>query len=477
MSGGTWNDTEKKVRAGFYMRFIAAAAAALQSGPRGIVAIPVRANWGPPKQIVEITNLKELENQFHNEDNTEFTAYRCIRLALLGEPSKIIAYRLVDGTEANATITLKDTSSTPVDVLRLDTKYPSTRSFNVTVRANAEDATKKDIVLFEGTEKLYTFTFDDGAIDNAVNAINNDENNVWLEAVKLADGNGTLANVSNSDLAGGNAGVAGITNTHYTDALSAFETRIFNSFALDGATDGALQSSVKSWTDRLINEGKYILSYLGGSAANDQDQAVGNDRSTGFDFEGVINVTVSGILDGVTYPSAEVACYVAGLASGQSLKESTTYAATPFDDVTPRLTHNQIVQGIKAGSFLLVHDGEKVICEKGINTLTTPGTEQNDTWKKIKSIRIMHAIASDTSETANDAYIGKLLNNSDGQAALLSALKNYFEGLAPDLIAEDFTVEPDAERNATATADQFYWKWSAQIIDSMEQIYGTGIIR
>ncbi|OPY64081.1 MAG: Phage tail sheath protein [Pelotomaculum sp. PtaU1.Bin065] len=477
MASGVWSETDLPVRPGFYMNFKAAALAAIAPGPRGIVAMPVKANWGPKETIVEITSEKELIDAFNTETSGSLTAYKCGRLALLGQPQTLLLYRLADGSAAKAAITLKDGAAT--DVLTLTTKYDTTRAFKITVRDSLVDAeNKKDIVLFEGTTQLYVFTFAKGTgiVDNAVAAINNDTQNAWITAASVAAGNGTLADITTQSLAGGNDGTAGIVNQDYIDAMAAFEARQINAFVLDGATDSSLQTSVIVWVERLRDEGKKIIAYIGGTTSDDASIATGNSRSTTTNSEGVVNVGVSGILDGVTYSSAQVACYIAGKASGQALKESLTYASTVFDDVSPRLTHNQVVSAIKAGTLVLVHDGEKVIVEKGINTLTSLGTDQGNQWKKIKLIRIMDAIAMDTAKAAQDNYIGKVLNNEDGQVAVLNAIKNYFETLSPDLIAPGFIVEVDTEKQATAENDQFFWKYSATLVDSMEQIFGTGYI-
>jgi len=476
--GGSWNENEKKVRAGFYMRFVSKAIEAIKGGSRGIVAIPIKANWGPAKQIVEITSEKELIDNYGTDVAGNFTAYNALRLCMLGKPQKILGYRMVDGTEVAPFVTLADTTGVPVNVLKLESLYPTTRDFKVTARDNAVDpANKKDIVLYEGATQLLVFTFDKGDIDNAVAAINDDADNRWIKVTKLADGNNTLADITDQPMTGGNAGVAAITSAHYTEAMTAFEARQFNAFTLDGLSDGAIQTSVKAWVDRLRGEGKKIVAFVGGASADDQNITNANIRSTGFNFEGVVNVGVGVELDGVQYSSAYHACYVAGKASGQQLKESLTYAATPFDDVIPRLTDSEIKSAILAGTLVAFHNGSQVIYDKAINTLTTLGADQGSVWKKIKGVRIMDAIETDGNELAQSSYIGKIINNKDGQIGFLSGLKRYFETLSPTLIADDFTVEEDTDKTANALADEFYWRYDAKLIDSMENIYGTGYIR
>ncbi|MDI6872279.1 MAG: phage tail sheath family protein [Bacillota bacterium] len=480
MAGGTWSPTEGKVRPGFYMNFVAAALAAIKPGARGIVACPVKAEWGPVRGFKEITSEAELLAAY-GAKVAGTTAYDTIRMALLGGAKTVLAYRLADSNAAKGTIILQDTSGTPVNVLQLDTKYESARDFRVTTRTNPVDENKQDIVLYEGTTILRTFTFTKGAggEDAAVEAINNDTGNLWITATKLATGNGILAAVTSLAFSGGNNGTAAVANTDYTNAMAAFEARQFNLFTLDGMTDSSLQTSVKAWVERLREEGKGIIAVLGGSAASDADPTQGNTRSATFNYEGVVNVITSAVMDGVTYSSAQVAPFIAGLIGGQRLSESITYATCPFTDVSPRLTHNQIVAALQAGSLVLVHDGEKVKVEQGINTLSSLRQGQNDQWKKIRAIRVMDSINADLLKAASDNYIGKVNNNDDGKVALINACKQYMERLfLGGLVEKDYLVYLDpAYHPALAAPDEVYIKWEARICDNMEKIFGTFVVR
>ena len=482
MAGGTWTANEPKIRPGFYINFQVAATAQTSAGPRGIVAIPVKANWGPIRQFVEITNEKELIDAYTAGTTNGATAYTAIKFALMGGPKKVLAYRLADPTAAKASITLKDSAST--NVLTLTTKYETTRPFKVTVRNNVIDNNKYDIVLYEDATLLYVFTFDKGAsvVDNAVVAINNDPGNKWITATKVANSSGSLAYVvSPQSFTSGNAGISGVTANDYLDALNAFEGVVFNVLTLDGISDDALQASVKAWVERVRKEGKKVLVVMGGSADDDKNLAVGNARSRGFNHEAVINVIVGGVFNGVSYSSAEIAPYVAGLIAGQRLNESITYHVTPFEDVTRKLTNSEVIAALQAGSLVLVNDGEKVIIEQGINTLSSLREGQNNQWKKIRAIRVMDAINDDLLKAARDGYIGKVTNNDDGKAALISACKQYMETLAADdVIMPDFIVQLDPQYHGNppiAAPDEVYLYWEASITDSMEKIYSTFVVR
>lgn len=489
MAGGTWSPTELPVLPGLYLNFQAAALAAIQPGARGVVIAPVKAHWGPVREFVEITSEAGIIDAYTADETNGATAYTTLRLALLGGAKKILAYRLADTNAAKATVTLNDTSTTPVAVLRLDAKYPGARgnNFKVTVQVNPLDSAKKDIKLYEGTTLLRTFTFTSGTIQAAADAINKDAGNKWITATVLAPGNGTLADIANAAMAGGNSGIAAIAAADYTNALAAFETQEFNLLTLDGVTDPAIQTSVVSWVARVRNEGKGVIAVLGGSLADDTASdavAKATQRSAGFNHEGVVNVGVGAILDGVSYSSAQVAAYVAGLIAGQKLSESTTYAATPFDDVTRRWTRSEMETAVKNGVFLLFHDGRIVKVLRGMNSLVTLRQGQNNAWKKIRTIRVMDSINADLVRTAEDAYIGKVNNTEEGRLALIGACKQYMQTLARSGVIEetgwDVYLNPTyygPTAILTPPPDQVYLKWEARLTDVMEIILGTFVVK
>lgn len=475
MASGYWSETDRPIRPGFYNRFKSAALSRMQSGKRGIVAMPVKANWGPVKTVISITSEKDLVGNFG--DDVSYTAYKLGRLALLGQPKEMLLYRLADGSEKAASVNLKDTTTTTaIDVLKLETKYPTTRDFNVTVRSNIVDTSKTDIVLYGGAKQLYVFSGLTGTIEEIVAAINNNTENKWLMATKVAEGNGKLASIVNETLTGGNDGTASITNEQYFEAMASLEGHKFNGFTLDGVTDPALHISVKAWIERNRKNGKKIRAYLGGTA--EETVAEANNKSKLFNYEGINYVgIVGGILVGIEYTPAETACYIAALGEGQDLKESLCNAATVFENVTRNLTDEEIKSALQAGTMILRYDDGAVIVEDDVNTLKSYGTDQNETWGYLRAIKFMDSVDEDTSLTGNRQYVGKVSNGRTGQLAVISSLKQYFETLESGGLIEDFTVEIDTELQANAKNDEFYWRWDAKYINVMKRIYGTGYIR
>ena len=488
MAGGIWSITELPVLPGLYMNFQAAALAAIQTGARGVVMLPVKAHWGPVETFETLTSENDLLEKFAAAaDSDGSTVYNTVRMALLGGAKKVLAHRIAGPEVAAASITLKDTNVTPANVLKLTAKYPGARAnaFKITIQANLIDNTKQDLKLYEGTTLLKTFTFLSGNIDAAVLSINDDAENVWLIAEKVAAG--TLAAVTSSAMTGGNSGISGITASTYTAAMAAFETQTFNILSLDGITDAAIQTSVASWTIRMRNQGKCIMTIMGGPAADDTaTDAVAKAiaRTAGFNHEGIVNVGTGVELDGEIYSSAQVAPFVAGLIAGQKLSESTTYAATAFDDVTRRWTHSEQEDAVKNGVFILFHDGTIVKPLRGINSLITLRQGQSNFFKKIRAIRVMDAINSDLQTAAEKNYIGKINNNEEGRLALIAACKQYMEVLVQGGVIEatnwDVYLNPTYHgKNATITPepDQVFMNWTARMTDVIEQIFGTFLVQ
>lgn len=185
--------------------------------------------------------------------------------------------------------------------------------------------------------------------------------NVYILASK-AEGSPDISgkdikNITSQALTGGNSGITGIANTDYIKLLDVLETQEFNILSLDGVTDEAIQTSIASWVIRMRTQGKKIMCVMGGSSEDDvADDAIEKavQRSAGFNHEGVINIGTGIILDDVKYSSADLAPYVAGLIAGQKMTESTTYAATPFDDVTRRWTRSEQETAVTNGVFYLL---------------------------------------------------------------------------------------------------------------------------
>lgn len=468
MATGVWNENNRPTIPGFYNRFKAVAEKRIGTGIHGILAMPVKANWGPVGKVVSIKDEKDLISKFGKNN----TAYRLGRLALLGQPKELLLCRLVDGTEKIASLVLKDAENK--DVVKIESIYPTTREFNITVRTNIVESDKKDLILYEGAKQLYIFSALDGTIDEISKSINANVENIWIKATELDKSDSKLGNVANKALTDGNDGSSNITNEHYIEAMERFEGYKADGFCLDGITDESLHSTIKAWVQRNKTKGNNIIAFLGGKDTDTIQQA--NTKSKEFNFEGIVNIGTKGVYEGIKYTPAETACYIAALAVGQSLKESICNQLTIFEDVEPRLSKEEVESCLEAGTLIMVKEDDEVIVVDDVNTLKKYSQEQNNTWGYIRGIKFMNAVDGDTALKRKE-FIGKIPNNKTGQLVVICALKQYFEVLEKEGIIEDFSVEVDTELQNIAKNDEFFWKWDAKYVNVMKRIYGTGYIR
>lgn len=248
----------------------------------------------------------------------------------------------------------------------------------------------------------------------------------------------------------------------YADMRQAFDTRPFNVFVYDGIVASTEQDSALTWVKGNKSEGKHFEIVFGCVVATDDvDPTIGDARSVRLADDYSVNLIEGVIIGGVTYNSAQYAPYIAGLIGGTPINQSITYRVVPVDDVTKRLTNSQTKTSLTNGSLVLTNDGEKVKVEQGLTTSV----------KKIRKVRAEQAVLTDVTKTANDSYIGRVDNNKDGQAALITAVTAYLETLEQSNVLTDIVVGLDPQFQSVG--DSVYLAVSFTEIDSMERIFLT----
>ncbi|NFO03120.1 phage tail sheath protein [Clostridium botulinum] len=469
MAKGTWSEKDKPKIPGFYTRMQIVAEESANN-IQGILAMPVKSNWGPAKTVTSITQERHLKNTFG--DSMDFTAYKLGRLALLGRPKELLLYRLIDSSAKAGELVLKNTESN--GAIKLATIYPSSRKFNVTVRTNLVDSTAKDIILYEDTTQLVEVRALKGTIEEIVNKINKSSLSDYIVASKDESTTGTLVDVVNTPLKGGNDGTSNITNTEYLEAMKAFESYSIDGFALDGVTDVNLHESIKTWVNQCNKEGLDILAFV---ASESGSLSQSNAKSKEYNNYLMHNVYLqSCIYEGVTYTPAEVTVYVAALALGKNLKESVCNEITIFDSVQPRLSRSEIESALEAGTIVFdVIDNEVVIVDD-VNTYKNYKNEKEEALGNIRAIRFINTVNKQTADAGKD-YIGKISNDETGHTLVLCGLKTFFETYQKLGIISKFNVEIDAELQKEAQSDEFFCKWDADYINVIKKIYSTGNLK
>lgn len=471
MSKGTWEGNtpqSEKVRPGLYNRFTSLATARIDATQKGVAGIMIKADWGPLEELVVCSDETEILEKFGTGKTVNMAA-RMMKGGKRYKPKKVIVYRMGTAEASAASATIEGS-------VTFTAKYSGTRgnAFKIVITQNVTESGMLNVGVYENITMRQKYTVSPSDLEGLVNAINEDEDSL-ITAKKL--GNTALAEKSSIPFTGGNSGEA-VTSEDYVKALTAFEPAYVNALALDGVTDEAIISLVKSWHRRVWEAGNLFQIVLGGTATDDKDSKIGNARSRACDHYGLINVIV-GTVDGSgnRYCSAETAPQFAGAIAALPLNQSITYKELEdVSDVTVALSNTEIIEAINAGSLVLVRDVDPedfsvtVKVESGINTFTSFSAKTGKKLRKIKAISTMAAIDYDTGKYAMKNVVGELDNNDDGIAALFSGISKYLETLANEnVVSKDILV--NLNDTLTSEDDYVFMQTQALTIDKIERIF------
>ena len=148
----------------------------------------------------------------------------------------------------------------PETSVTIKAKYTGKRELNISVRAI--DDTKKEIIVYSGTTKLESFSFDSGAeTEEASNLVKAIAASDYITAeASLSTSDKTVAVVASEKLTGGTDPV--ITTESYSSALNLLEPYNFNYVTLD-TTDEDATAILASWVERVMQTGKLVQAVVG----------------------------------------------------------------------------------------------------------------------------------------------------------------------------------------------------------------------
>ena len=139
--------------------------------------------------------------------------------------------------------------------------------------------------------------------------------------------------------------------------------------------------------------------------------------------------------------------------AGTALNESVTgKVISDISSITESLTP---VADVDAGKLILINDGEQVEIARGVNSLTTVGTNQTEDMKSIKIVEGMDLIAEDIRTTFKENYIGRS-NSIENKELFIAAVNQYFETLTKEGVLYDgyehyAEIDIDAQREYLAS--------------------------
>lgn len=469
---GTYIEGVSKTLSGVYT-LIKAALAGITLGQRGTVAIPFTASWGPVEEFQQIGSKTEFLNTFGNGSTVGQTGAKVAAHAWQGpdKPNIVLAYRMATDAVAYAQIVLNDTLAAAALTLKGKHKGTRANSFEATVAVNAVDGAKKDLKITEGGVLKATYT--GATVQDIANAIAADGEALITATVADGKGAATLANAASAPFTGGNDGET-LLAADYTAMLAALETQVFNTLALGTATtDETILASVESWVKDQRDQGKRITWVRGGGSGWDTTPADANTKSQAINYRGIINVG-----NGVdSYTAAEMAIYVAAVLASLPLTQSVADYKTPYLNVNKRLTNAQRISAKQAGTLVFVMDGEDVVIDEAVNTLTSPLSGESKEMGKIKVSLILDQVATDV-EVFGKGWVGKKGNTANTRQAFALQIEEEYLGslVRLELLQPGCWYREDPEYHGktpiySPAPDEAYFYADITPVDAMERIY------
>jgi hypothetical protein len=331
-----FSKSNRPTRPGSYTRWVALVQERLVPVQNETVFVPFTHNWGPLDTPVTLGSYQDFLSVYGDVAGPGKVAMHQV---FNGEggiddhwgAGTVIACRIAASSAAKATRTLNNT--TPAVAITLSGKYFGTRgnTLRATVQVNAQDGTKKDLIIKDGNVILETYTALATATQTFVDEINLLSD--WVTATAGVTGV-ALADVADAAFAGGLDGstlVAG----DWTELMAVAAAERFAVFAPYDLTDAGIIASLKAWAHDLNSplsaqqKNKRFQVVIGGGAGDTVALAI--SRSATLDSPYFINLGAGTYTDELhgTLTTSQLVPRLAGILANRGDAESLSFARLP----------------------------------------------------------------------------------------------------------------------------------------------------
>lgn len=452
---------ERKDRPGIYKRIMNTGSTETAGAEDGLGIAVVTGTWGPLNVATTISN----GDDYSGLVGASGSGYDVVREMFLGGASQVVVCRVGSGGK-EASVTLKDTATSAVDVITLTAKYVGTRDLSVTVKKSLTDEDEKNIIIFDGTKKLETFTIASGKGEVAA-AITELAKSSYVTAVKKADGNGELAIVSQVKLTGGTDPT--VTTSAYSDGFNVVEAEmsgVTTVVAVD-TNDVSVHALLASFVQRTYENGCYPIGCVSEPTSIPVDTRMAHAQA--FNSEQMVYV-LDGWYDaaGTAYEGYLAAARIAGMIAAIEASDSLTHKSIlNATSLVESMTNSQIIKAIKNGCLVISTSASKQVrIEKAINTLVTLTADKDAGWKKIRRVKTRYEVMYRIDKSI-DALVGNINNDDDGRAAIIAA----GQGVLDAMVGEQKLLsgcEMTLDSSNPPEGDSAWFLINADDIDSFE---------
>ncbi len=434
MAGGTFDKSVGKVRPGTYINFESTNQETLSGSDRGTVLIPlINHSYGPEKEFITISN-ESVDSAF---DKLGYSVYdENPSMLLIREAFKnasaVVVYIAKAGTKAAGT----------GGGLSVQAKYGGSRgnALSYSVAANPVMGFDVSVYLDGSTVEVFEGVTDVSALADS----------------KYITAAGELEAAAGVSLSGGTDGTS--TNADITAFLDDMESVNFNTLAFPVTEESLLAA--------CVTKIKYMRENVGRGV-----KAVVPDYKA--DYEGIINVTNSVVINGAPITNAQATAWVAGAdASASNVQSNTHKIYVGAESIDNPKTHEQAVAAIQNGEFFFSYsENGDVVVEYDINSLTSFTDRKDKSYSKNRVLRVFDSFAD---SVRLNFPPNKYSNNENGWDIMdgmgRSILKQFFDAGAIQNVDYDTDF---AVVRGESKGDSAYFNVGIQPVDSAEKLYFT----
>lgn len=441
MAGGTFDLNVSKTRPGDYMNFKSKRQQKPNGSTRGTALIPlIGLGWGPDATVLKLTAaspdayIKKLGHSVYDDNDHMLLIREAFKNA-----STVVVYVINPGEKA---------SVSEKGGMTITAAYGGSRGNDISVACVADTDDTFIVRVYLDADMVEEYT--------GITTIQSlaDSNSGEYVTFSAQDMSANVSAFASATLYGGDDGT--VNNSKITEFLDKSEKIKWNTMAFP-VTESTLQTAAKTKVKYLRDStGKYV-------------QIVMPDCKG--DYEGVINVTNSVVVDDKELSVAQVCAWVAGVTAAANKTTSNTYLEYEgATDVVGLKTNEEAILAINNGEFFFsMSEEDKVIVEYDINSLHTFTKDRTKDYSKNRVIRVYDSFGEDLKRTIPP---NKFDNFGDGWLVMeglgRSLLHNYEEaGAITEVDLEnDFYV--DQEKSA---GDETYFNVGLKAVDSSEKLY------
>lgn len=463
-----YNAGETKIRPGVYQRHVNIGQGILAGAQDGIVAIPIKATWGPLGKVLKNTTKQMLEDNYGTGTYGEAYTVPAAAAVFDGGAATVYTYRLgTGGAAATKSIEVGEDASYTVTA-----KYPGTMPISFAIQEKLGDSATKVFQVYAGTTLVETFYFAANTSTEGQNMVNAtaDSEYITVSGDDLPTTVPVLA-VAGGALTGGENPT--VTNSDYSAAFAAFEPYYYNCITLDVDDDASMTLSLllQAYLDNAYTMGKLGMAVVGEKTTVSFTNRLTHAKA--FNDAKVVYIGGGYMAGNENKDGVMAICYTAGLIAATPSNKGITHSViSGATALCESLTYSQYEDAILNGMLMLSMSPDgKIWYDSGINTLTIPDEAVQDIgWEKIRRVKVRFEMI-DRMDRMLAPKIGRISADSDGVADIIQTGQRVLDAMANNegklQPGPTFIEDPDNPYQG----DSAWFIIQADDIDSLEKIY------